>query len=199
MTQWITDDHGNRCSVDYWGSEDAAKEALASNKDCKDCSDCSGCSRCSDCSDCSGCSGCSDCSRCSGCSRCSDCSDCSGCSGLDSASPTNADQIAKGPPPIPVIENIHVRVYEAAVDNGNLDMSAWHTCETTHCRAGWVVTLAGPAGKALERFYNTALAAMLIYDASAPGYRINPARFYDSNDDALADMKRMAKLGDSLR
>lgn len=34
---------------------------------------------------------------------------------------------------------------------------------------------------------------MLIYDASAPGFRINPARFYDSNEDALADMKRLAE------
>ncbi len=72
-------------------------------------------------------------------------------------------------------------------------MATWHTCNTTHCRAGWVVTLAGEAGKKLERFYNTPLAAMLIYDASAPGFKINPGRFYDSNDDALADMKRLAE------
>ncbi len=71
-------------------------------------------------------------------------------------------------------------------------MDTWHTCEKTHCRGGWVVTLAGPAGKELESFYNTELAAMLIYDASAPGFKINPARFYDTNTDALADMKRLA-------
>ena len=69
-------------------------------------------------------------------------------------------------------------------------MSMWH-CGTTHCRAGWVVTLAGDEGKALEAFYNTELAAMLIYRES--GSPINPARFYDSNDDALADMKRLAE------
>jgi hypothetical protein len=72
-------------------------------------------------------------------------------------------------------------------------MSTWHTCEKTHCRAGWVVTLAGSAGRELEDFYNTELAAMLIYDASAPGFKINPARFYDKNEDALADMKRLAE------
>jgi len=74
-------------------------------------------------------------------------------------------------------------------------MGAWHTCEKTHCRAGWAVTLAGIEGKALEHFYNTELAAMMIYDASDPNYRINPARFFDDNDAALADMKSLADKG----
>jgi hypothetical protein len=68
-----------------------------------------------------------------------------------------------------------------------------HTCADTHCRGGWVVTLAGEAGRKLEEFFNWELAAMLIYDASDPDFRINPARFYDSNTDALADMKRLAE------
>jgi len=72
-------------------------------------------------------------------------------------------------------------------------METWHTCEKKHCRAGWVVTLAGAEGKELERRFNTELTAMMIYDASCPGYRINPARFYDSNEDALADMKKLAE------
>ena len=72
-------------------------------------------------------------------------------------------------------------------------MCDWHTCEQTHCRGGWVVTLAGAEGRALERRFNTSLAAMMIYDASCPGYKINPARFFDSNEDALADMKRLAE------
>jgi hypothetical protein len=71
-----------------------------------------------------------------------------------------------------------------------LDMGSWHTCETTHCRAGWVVQLAGDEGRALEAFHNTDLAARLIYEAS--GYKINPARFHDSNTVAMADMKRLA-------
>lgn len=70
-------------------------------------------------------------------------------------------------------------------------MGAWHSCNTTHCRAGWVVHLAGEAGYALERFHNTPLAAQLIYRAS--GYDISPVRFYDCNDEALADMKRLAE------
>ena len=59
--------------------------------------------------------------------------------------------------------------------------------------AGWVVTLAGAEGKALESRFGTLLAAMKIYDASDPSYRINPCRFFDSNEDALADMKRLAE------
>ena len=72
-------------------------------------------------------------------------------------------------------------------------MSDWHTCETTHCRAGWVVHLAGEAGYELEWFHNTELAAMLIYRES--GYRINPARFYDDDQAALEDMRRLAEQG----
>jgi hypothetical protein len=53
------------------------------------------------------------------------------------------------------------------------------------------VHLAGEPGYALERFHNTLLAAQLIYEAS--GYKINPCRFFDSNEDALADMKRLAE------
>jgi hypothetical protein len=92
---------------------------------------------------------------------------------------------------IPTIENIHQKIYEAASIPGSLEMSTWHTCEKTHCRAGWTVTLAGKEGKELERFFNTELAAMLIYRES--GYEINPARFYDDNAEALADMKRLAE------
>jgi hypothetical protein len=71
-------------------------------------------------------------------------------------------------------------------------MGDWHRCEKTHCRAGWAVKLAGEDGRKLEAFYNTPLAAMMIYDASAPGFKINPERFFDDNDAALADMKALA-------
>jgi hypothetical protein len=97
-----------------------------------------------------------------------------------------------GPPAIPKIENIHKMVYEAATAKPtSLRMETWHTCGTSHCRAGWVVHLAGEAGYALERFFNTALAAQMIYRES--GAPINPCRFFDDNEDALADMKRLAE------
>ena len=52
---------------------------------------------------------------------------------------------------------------------------------------------AGKKGKELEKFFNTELTAMMIYDASCPDFKINPARFYDSNEDALADMRKLAE------
>jgi len=99
---------------------------------------------------------------------------------------------AFGVPPVPVIDDIHKKIYAAATaTDESLNMSTWHSCETTHCRAGWVVHLAGEEGKALERFHNTELAAMLIYKAS--GYEINPAQFYLDNAGALRDMKSLAE------
>jgi len=72
-------------------------------------------------------------------------------------------------------------------------MTSWHVCETTHCRGGWVVTLAGEEGKKLEAFHGTLLAAQLIYDASDPDQRFNPCRFFDTDEAALQDMKRLAE------
>ena len=165
--EWVSDENGNRCSVVYWGSEAAAEMALLSLIRCSNCADCSYCADCADCADCWRCSGCSYCSRCSG--------------------------KTESSPSIPVVPDLHRRVYEAASSAPDaLDMSNWHTCETTHCRAGWIVHLAGAAGYALEAHHNTELAAMLI--ARKSGAPINPARFYDNDADALADMKRMAGL-----
>jgi len=213
---WIEDNNGNRCSVERWGSKEAAHKALWSNKtvravrtvrtvravrlfDCSGCSGCSrcsgclGCSNCSDCSDCSSCSGCSDCSRCLGCSGCLGCSNCSRCSGclcLEDAAPAVQKSQSLI---IPVVENLHAKIYAAAtVTPESLDMSNVHGCSTTHCRAGWAVHLAGDAGYALEKRFGWELAAMKIYDASCPGYEISPVRFHDSDEDALADMKKLA-------
>ena len=72
-------------------------------------------------------------------------------------------------------------------------MSDWHICETTHCRAGWVVHLTGAAGKAMERCLGTPAAAALIYIKSDPKLERVPD-FYASKKDALEDMRRLAEL-----
>ncbi len=95
-------------------------------------------------------------------------------------------------PTVPRIDKIHQAVFAAASMPKALDMSTWHTCGTTHCRAGWVVKLAGEAGAALEKFHNTELAAALIYRESSP-LKVSAARFYDGNEEAMADMKRLAE------
>jgi hypothetical protein len=93
---------------------------------------------------------------------------------------------------IPFITEIHKTIYAAVSQPKALNMSDWHTCETTHCRAGWVVTLAGEAGKKLEKQTSPLFAAQQIYKAS--GYEISPVRFFDSNEEAMADMKRLAEV-----
>lgn len=225
MTTWISDDQGNRASVEFWGSAEEAKNSLDTLKECDQCDNCSDCSRCSDCSDCSdcsrcsGCSGCSlcsdcsdcyDCSGCSHCSRCSLCSDCSGCydcsgcsrcydcSRLKNARPVEQpqevaaqDHVTIGGTPVPVIADIHRKVYEAASKPDALRMNSWHSCETTHCRAGWVVHLAGDAGHKLEQQTSPLFAALQIYKAS--GYEISPVRFFDSDEAALEDMRKLAE------
>jgi uncharacterized pyridoxamine 5'-phosphate oxidase family protein len=176
---WVIDNRNNRASIERWGSEEKAAEILRSLDNCYRCSDCYGCSRCYGCSDCSRCSECSRCSRCYGCYGFYGCSDCYGC------------YPQKIKTPVPVIEDIHKKLYAAVSQPNALEMSTWHTCETTHCRAGWVVTLAGAEGKKLEQETTPLFAAQQIYKAS--GYDISPVRFFDSNEAAMADMKRLAE------
>lgn len=113
----------------------------------------------------------------------SDCSDCRGCSGEKDAE--------KGFGEVPKIDNIHQVLLEAVSKEGALNMDDWHSCETTHCRAGWVVHLAGEAGYALEKKTSPLFAAMQIYKAS--GYQISPCRFFDGNQEVMEDMRRLAK------
>ena len=69
-------------------------------------------------------------------------------------------------------------------------MASFHSCSTTHCRAGWAIHLAGDAGYELEKKTSSVFAAMQIYKAS--GYEISPVRFYESDEVAMADMRRLA-------
>lgn len=195
---WVSDNHGNRCSIKYYGSFAAAQEALDSLVRCVNCENCENCTDCKDCSiceSCNNCLGCLRCFRCWHCSACSDCSDythrkhCSHGMGLEIKNQTQPASLK-----IPIIPHIHQRIYEAASRPGALCMDDWHSCKTTHCRAGWVIELAGREGRALERFYrDTSFAAQQIYRTSSP-LHVPSARFYDSEEDALADMKRLADL-----
>jgi hypothetical protein len=95
---------------------------------------------------------------------------------------------------IPIIKDIHQKVLEAVGNGDNLDMSEWHkSCGTTHCRAGWVTTLAGEEGKALEELTSTEFAANVIYSKSS-GIKVGPPRFFLSNDQSMADIELCAQL-----
>ena len=93
---------------------------------------------------------------------------------------------------VPVVKDLHQRVYAAASKPDALDMDRWHACETTHCRAGWIVHLAGEPGYALESRTTTAVAAHLIAEKS--GIPVKTSEFYISNKDALEVMRKAAEL-----
>ena len=92
----------------------------------------------------------------------------------------------------PVVPQLHTRMLAAiSAPGAGLNMGAWHSCETTHCRAGWAVVLAGEAGRALENDVGPAMAGALITLASCPWMDRVPD-FYESNEDALASIKDAA-------
>ena len=68
-------------------------------------------------------------------------------------------------------------------------MGSWHACDTTHCRAGWAIHLAGKAGYDLEKkTRDPAVAGRMIYQASTG----RAPHFYATNQSALEDIKRCA-------
>ena len=100
--------------------------------------------------------------------------------------------IAEPRPPVPKIERIHTKLLEAVTAQGcALDMRTWHTCETTHCRAGWIVTMSGEPGRALEQRFGPANAARMIYRESDPDFRT--ANFFADNKTAMADIVACAE------
>ena len=148
---------------------------------------CWNCRSCSDCSSCSACSSCRDCSYCSSCSSCSYCRYCSEKQNEGDQSKIFSES------KIPVIENIHQKVLQAATATPeSLNMADWHTCETTHCRAGWVVFLAGEAGRKLEEITDTCFAAQMIYKKSSD-IHVGVNMFFVDNETSINDMKRCAQ------
>jgi uncharacterized protein YjbI with pentapeptide repeats len=104
-----------------------------------------------------------------------------------SAANLSAANLSAAPFAVPHLDAQILAKIEAGA---HLEMDAWHKCETTHCRAGWAITLAGSAGRTLEFLYGSEAAGNLIYAASRPGMK--QPHFRASNDDALADIKACA-------
>ena len=61
-------------------------------------------------------------------------------------------------------------------------MDKWHTCNTTHCIAGWATHL-HPEGKELEDKYEAQIAGLLLLGTEAHSH------FFDSNEDAREYLK----------
>ena len=95
---------------------------------------------------------------------------------------------------IPIVPNLHSHILESLDAGGKLDMGGWHICETTHCRAGWAIHLAGQAGYDLEDKIGSCAAGALISVASCPQLDGKVPDFYASDQDALSDIRRLAEL-----
>jgi hypothetical protein len=89
----------------------------------------------------------------------------------------------------PATPALHSLVLTGVQEKG-IDMSTWH-CGTTHCRAGWAITVA-PLGLQLEKHLGPELAGRVVYLAST-GYSPD---FFCSNEEAFEDIKRCAAAGD---
>ena len=200
----------NETNEGCWNCSDCLNCLNCSN--CWNCSDCSKCSKCSNCSDCWNCSDSWNCSNCSDssncwnclkCSNCSNCSDCLNCSNRYKYRNKKEGNVST----IPFVENLHQKVYEAAIQPSALQMDTWHTnekiedgahCGTTHCRAGWIVTLAGKEGRDLEVQTSTLFAAMQINKVSSE-IRISPKSFYLNNDLAMKEIEEFAQKEKDLK
>ncbi|HET9864078.1 MAG TPA: pentapeptide repeat-containing protein [Steroidobacteraceae bacterium] len=89
-------------------------------------------------------------------------------------------------PDVPVIADIDERILGIVErGEGKLKMDAWHTCATTHCMAGWAVTLAGDAGKKLEEQHGPQRAGRMIYTASIG----RTPHFFATNERAIEAMR----------
>lgn len=97
-------------------------------------------------------------------------------------------------PEIPVIDHLDARILQAIDHDGcMLDMRRWHTCQTTHCLAGFAIHLAGEAGYALESKLGPQAAGSLIYLASTGCV----PDFSASNEKAFQDIRRRSASSDN--
>jgi hypothetical protein len=76
-----------------------------------------------------------------------------------------------------------IAVAKAALEPNALKMAYWHTCETTHCIAGWAIHLAGEGGKALADKFNPHIAGLSLLGPEAA------LHFYDIDETATAWLK----------
>ncbi len=92
-------------------------------------------------------------------------------------------------PDVPVVEGLDGKILNAVTaGGGKLDMGGWHTCQTTHCRAGWAIHLAGEAGYKLEAEVGPQRAGTMIYRASTG----RVPHFFATTERALEDIKACA-------
>ena len=106
--------------------------------------------------------------------------------------PTKSDLV------VPNIDAAILASLAAHANTNGLDMGSWHGescdetnwCNTTHCRAGYAICLAGKAGFELERKVGPEVAGQMIYAASRPDKPLPD--FHTNTETALADIRACA-------
>jgi hypothetical protein len=100
-----------------------------------------------------------------------------------------AEKFRQRNPDVPVIAGLDRQILQVIeAGQGSLNMSQWHTCETTHCRAGWAIHLAGEAGEKLEKAHGPHIAGRMIYIASTG----RAPHFFATNERAMEDIRASA-------
>jgi len=74
-------------------------------------------------------------------------------------------------------ERLQAVATAALADNG-LNMSCWHTCDTTHCISGWAIHQAGELGRLLEAVVGAEVAGLMLLGPDAQRH------FHDGNEAA---------------
>lgn len=110
-------------------------------------------------------------------------------------------------PEIPIVKDLHRKILKQITEHpATFNMSSFHAqqpCCTTHCWAGWIVVLAGKAGRELEDYDgSTAVAARDIIYASCSYltkddvcFRID---FYANEANAERKIRQFAAIEESL-
>lgn len=94
-------------------------------------------------------------------------------------------------PDVPFVEALDAKILNVIESGkGKLRMETWHRCETTHCRAGWAITLAGEAGAELEAKHGAQQAGTMIYRASVG----RVPHFFATDQRALEDIREQAAM-----
>lgn len=96
-------------------------------------------------------------------------------------------------PVVPLLDSTVCKIVNSG--EGSLDMSDWHGCETTHCRAGWAIHLAGKQGYELEEKYGSHAAGEKIYLASTG----RVPDFFATNKDALDDICKWGAIEEAAQ
>lgn len=96
-------------------------------------------------------------------------------------------------PDSPTVEKLFTKIKEAIETNGNkLEMGDWHSCETTHCMAGWAIHLVGEEGYELENKFSSSVAGALIINKSCPYLEGKVPNFTASNENAMEFINQCA-------